>query len=234
MTAYLKRVTTPGYITSVRAGTKSNPLSITELKAAELTLIKRVQEREFFDEIDRLKTRKALKSSSRIIQLNPFLDEQGILRVGGRLKNSDIPQNTKHPIILPPGRLTLLLITKIHAENAHAGATFILAALRLKYWPLHAVSLVKRITRNCVSCRKRNANPCSQRMADLPAARVQAHSPPFTNTGIDYFGPIEVKQGRSNVKRYGVIFTCLSSRAVHLKVAHSLTTEAFLGVFSAS
>ena len=101
-----------------------------------------------------------------------------------------------------------------------------------KYWPLHAVSLVKRITRNCVSCRKRNANPCSQKMADLPSARVQAHTHPFTNTGIDYFGPIEVKQGRSNVKSYGVIFTCLSSRAVHLEVAHSLTTDAFLGVFS--
>ena len=184
-TAYLKRVTTPGYITSVRAGTKSNPLSIAELNAAELTLIKRVQEQEFFDEIDRLNTQKALKSSSRIIQLNPFLDEQGTLRVGGRIKNSEIPQNTKHPIILPPGRLTQLLITKIHTENAHAGATFTLAALRQKYWPLHAVSLVKRVTRNCVSCRQRNANPCTQKMADLPAARVQAHNPPFTNTGID-------------------------------------------------
>ena len=52
-TAYLKRVTTPGYITSVRAGTKPNPLSIAELNAAELTLIKRVQEQDFFDEIDR-------------------------------------------------------------------------------------------------------------------------------------------------------------------------------------
>ena len=70
------------------------------------------------------------------------------------------------------------------------------------------------------------------KMADLPSAQVQAHTPLFTNTGIDYFGPIEVKQGRSNVKRYGVIFTCLSSRAVHLEVAHSLTTDAFLGVFS--
>lgn len=62
-------------------------------------------------------------------------------------------------------------------------------------------------------------------VADLPADRITADLPPFTDVGMDYFGPVEVKQGRSTVKRYGVIFTCLTSREVHLEVAHTLDTD---------
>jgi hypothetical protein len=65
-------------------------------------------------------------------------------------------------------------------------------------------------------------------MADLPVDRVTADQPPFTNVGVDFFGPFFVKRGRAEVKRYGCIFTCLSTRAVHIEVAHSLDTSLFV------
>ena len=68
-------------------------------------------------------------------------------------------------------------------------------------------------------------------MADLPGERFAVNKPPFCNTGTDYFGPFFVKQGRASVKRYGCIFTCLTTRAVHLEVAHSLTADSFINAF---
>ena len=65
-------------------------------------------------------------------------------------------------------------------------------------------------------------------MADLPADRVTTGKPPFTSVGVDCFGLFFVKNGRSNAKRYGVLFTCLSIRAVHIEVVSSLDTDSFL------
>ena len=69
---------------------------------------------------------------------------------------------------------------------------------------------------------------CQQKMADLPESRVLAEKPPFTSVGVGYFGPFQVRRGRSLTKRYGVIFSCLAIRAVHIEIAHSLDTDLFL------
>ena len=65
-------------------------------------------------------------------------------------------------------------------------------------------------------------------MANLPKERLMSGEPPFTYVGVDYFGPLFVRQGRSNVKRYGCLFTCLVVRAVHIEVVHSLDNDSFI------
>lgn len=88
--------------------------------------------------------------------------------------------------------------------------------------------MVRRVMTSCYSCRRREAPFCQQKMADLPNYRLVPDKPPFTAVGVDCFGPFQVRRSRSLVKRYGVIFTCLTVRVVHIEVAHSLDTDSFL------
>ena len=87
---------------------------------------------------------------------------------------------------------------------------------------------VRRIIGKCFHCKRRNVGRGQQIMGELPMVRVSPDRPPFTFVGVDYFGPLYVKQGRSHVKRYGCIFTCLVVRAVHVEIAHSLNTDSFI------
>ena len=79
----------------------------------------------------------------------------------------------------------------------------------------------------CVVCRRLRGSPGEQKMADLPKERITP-SPPFTYSGVDYFGPFYIKQGWKDVKRYGVLFTCLASRAMHIETADTLETDSFI------
>ena len=160
-----------------------------------------------------------------LASLDPVLQD-GILKVGGRLKNASIPQNAKHQMILPKHHhVSTLIIRHIHSRVKHQGCNHILSELRQKFWILKARAAVKSVIRKCVICKKYQAKAANQKMADLPASRVKPDEPAFSRTGMDYFGPFEVRQGRTRRKRYGVIFTCLNCRAVHIEVAESLDTS---------
>ena len=100
-----------------------------------------------------------------------------------------------------------------------------MAVFHQRYWAAGVNSTSRTVISRCVPCRKQRGKTCSQKMADLPADRVTPDDPPFTKVGMDYFGPFEVKRGRSLLKRYGVVFTCLTTRAVHLEMASSLDTD---------
>ena len=157
-------------------------------------------------------------------KLHPLLDNDGILRVGGRLENAPIEYQTKHPIILPyRHHVTDLIILQYHHRAGHRDQEYVLASLRQLYWIIKGRSVVRRVI-----CKKLGAAKGEQLMADLPKERVLPGDPPFTHVGVDYFGPLYVRQGRSNVKRYGCLFTCLVMRAVHIEITKSLDTDGFI------
>ncbi|XP_077973314.1 uncharacterized protein LOC144428239 [Styela clava] len=160
-------------------------------------------------------------------KLNPVLFD-GILRVGGRSQNAPIEFDLKHPIILPSNHITQLIVREYHKSSHHCGASHAWNLLRQMFWIINGAVVVKRIIRNCIFCKKINASMGKQFMADLPKDRVTPDQPPFTCVGVDNFGPIFVKQGRSSVKRWGLIITCAITRAVHLEIVHSMNVNSFI------
>ncbi len=133
---------------------------------------------------------------------------------------------TKRPVILPKTHyVSKLILQHVHRNLGHAGRNHMLSTLQKRYWIINANSACRKVITECVVCRRFWGKIGEQKMADLPKERIMPDLPPFSNTCVDYFGPIDVKSGRSVVKRYGVMFTCMTSRAVQLEVAFYLDTN---------
>ncbi|XP_064622346.1 uncharacterized protein LOC135484642 [Lineus longissimus] len=200
-----------------------------ERETAVMWLVKIAQEVCFGPEIVLLKKGKNVPTGSKIADLRPILTD-GVLRVGGRLENAPtLSADEKHPVILPSGHdVSWLIMRETHKKAAHAGREQTLAISRHRFWILGGRRLAKKTVRECFECRKQNAQPMQQVMAPLPACRLTPYKPSFTYTGVDLWGPIEVKRGRSVVKRWGCLFTCLTTRAVFLEVVPSLSTDDFI------
>ena len=116
----------------------------------------------------------------------------------------------------------------MQVKLAHSGREYVLAELRHGYWIITARPVVSRVLSKCSRCKLYNAPACEQKMADLPVTRVTPDEPPFTYVGVDYFRTFYMKRTRSQVKRYGCLFTCFNTRAIHIEIAHSLDTPSFL------
>ena len=207
----------------------SSGLTVDELGRAEVRILQYIQRRSFEEEIDCIKSKKEVKQSSQVYRLSPFVSTQGLLCVGGRLGLSKWPEVQKHQIILPSSHpVATLIVNHYHVLSGHSGKEHVLSLIRQKYWMVGARQLTRRVLRKCVVCRKCFAKPGEQRMADLPVDRLTPDKPPFCYVGVDFFGPISVKLGRSQVKRYGCVFTCMAVRAVHIEVASSLDAGSFI------
>ncbi|KAJ8022556.1 hypothetical protein HOLleu_37488 [Holothuria leucospilota] len=204
-------------------------LTAGEIHKAELVIFRYVQ-RDSLPEVQSQHSKRNLKSLG-MYKLNPIVVE-GVARVGGRLGNANVSEDVKdvkHPIILPKcHQVTDLIIMHFHQLAGHSGAGFTWASIRREYWIICGATAVPCVIGQCLFCKKCNAPLCKHLMAELPSVRVTPDNPPFYNMGVDDFGPFFVKQGRSHVKHYGCLFTCLAVRAVHIEISHGLYTDSFL------
>ena len=215
-----------------RTGYGAVSLTVDELETSAVEIAKAVQLCSFFDEISLLLSScRDTHKSGRLLKLNPVLVD-GILRVGGRLCHAPLAFSRKHQIILPSDHhVTRLIIEDQHRRTGLCGMANTWTKLRQTYWIVKGAATVRKVLGKCVFCRRRKAKLSSQVMSDLSAERLTPNKPPFYFTGVDFFGLFTVRQATSYVKRYACIFTCLSSRAVHLEVAHALTVDSFINAF---
>lgn len=203
-----------------------------DLQEAETRLFKAVQQECFAKDIDNLKSNS--ECSPAVQKLNPFL-HNGLVLVGGRLSNSSLGYEHKHPILLPSKHhVTFLLIDYYHKINLHTGPQLLLSVLRQRYWILGARNVVRQRVRKCNHCFKFKPKASSALMGELPKARVN-ESKPFVHTGTDYTGFINVTMGKRrgviSQMAYVCIFICLCTKAIHLELAADLSTDAFMAAF---
>ena len=201
---------------------------------AELFIIRSVQHEAYGPEISSIKQSMCLPKDSSIRTLNPFLDDDGVLRVGGRINNSEIGALEKNPLLLPgKHHVSKLIVRHFHAEVQHQGRSFTEGAVRSAgFWITGGKKLVSSIIHKCVPCRKMRGQLEHQKMSDLPQDRLEV-APPFTNVGVDTFGPWTVvsrrtRGGSSSSKRWAIMFTCLVTRAVHIEVVDEMSSAAFI------
>ena len=194
--------------------------------SAEIICLKISQNISFSNEINALKNNKPISNRSRILKFNPKLDKNGILRNVGRTRRCIEAEFTSNPIILDSKeKFSQLIISFYHEKFYHASHESIINEIRQKYWIIGLRRSLRYIVNKCVICRIQRGKTVNVKMADLPLSRLAYRTRPFAHCGLDYFGPILVKIGRRKEKRYGVLFTCMTVRAIHIELAHSLNTD---------
>ncbi|XP_055605085.1 uncharacterized protein LOC129753308 [Uranotaenia lowii] len=180
--------------------------------SAEAAIWRAVQRQVFAEEIQALRSSSELSSKqwkrigkgSVLAKLSPVIDESGVLRMASRID----PQaayysfDFRNPVIIPRDHhVTTLLILRFHQKYGHANTETVLNELKQRYYIPRMRASVKKAIKSCMWCRVYLARPQAPKMAPLPQPRVKPYVRPFTFTGLDYFGPLLVKRGRSDEKR---------------------------------
>ena len=218
---------------------KKRKESQTPREDAIFSLVRQAQQERFATTISMLKSKKTLPESFEISKLNPQLDCNNILRVGGRLANSSVAFSVKHPILLPKNHpFSLSVALHYHKRTKHQGSRIgHFSIIQEGYFIENGRQLIRKLISNCVICRRLRGKLCQQLMADLPSERLE-EVPPFTHVGIDVFGPFYIHDGQNTrrhsatKKIWALILVCLPSRAIHLEPLYGLDVSSFRNAFT--
>lgn len=203
------------------------PLTAQVLEYAEVHILRKSQENAFQQEVLCLRRGRPIPPKSKLVSLTPALNSNGLLFVRGRASNAvDVTTNTQPILLDGKDPAVRLLISHFHNKFVHANTETVINEIRQQYWILGLRNSVRMIVRNCQFCKLVRGKPVQPPMGDLPEARLAHSKRPFTFVGLDYFGPLLITIGRRNEKRWIALFTCMTTRAIHLEVVHSLSTDA--------
>ena len=197
---------------------------------AEIVLLRLIQSESFHEEIAMLKKGDKLKRSSCLFVFDPQLDEQGLMRVGGRLSRSRLPWESQHPVILPRShRYVEMMVQRVHLDTLHGGTEMMSAELRKRFWILKGKILAKSVKSRCPTCIRFDSSlpSLNENVAPLPPDRSTLSSS-FSSVGCDFCGPFAIKVKNKVEKMYILLFVCATTRAVHLEVTSSLSSDDFL------
>jgi hypothetical protein len=219
--SFAKTIRIVGWILRWRAVSRGGDLSFSELQGAKVTLLRVTQNQFFPAECAALSVGGDLSPKSSLVKLKPFLGDDGLLRVGGRLHFSHLPYDTKHPVILPSCHVSMLLVRLKHVQLKHAGVEAMLTHLRSEYWIIGARRLCKKIKGQCFPCRRLDEPAVTQPVAPLAEHRL-VKSPPFSVTGLDHAGPLYCIDAEGQ-KFYILLLTCAVTRGVHLELVESVS-----------
>ena len=209
------------------------------MQQAETTWVRLAQMEHLTTDYDELKRGGSVGKASKLKALDPFMDNDGLMRVGGRLQHADLPYDEKFPVILPSIKpktrieindsVVTRLIYHTHVKQMHAGPDWLLHHLRTRYWILSGKKTVQATINKCVACKRAVGRKLEQKMAPLPDSRLQTDVP-WACVGVDFTGAFPIRQNEAgqHKKMYVCLFTCMSSRAVHFECTDNLTTETFI------
>jgi hypothetical protein len=218
------------FLKAKRAVQQNRTLTVKDLQLSKSGLLRRAQEDAFEKEIACLSKGVDIPHKSKLRSLSPYLKD-GLIRVGGRLQNSNVPCEQKHPIVLPSNNpITTLIFNDCHKRMLHCGPQLLLAELRRTFWPIRGRVTARIITKKCVICIRANPSFNEPVMAPLPRQRVQP-TRPFNVSGVDFAGPLIIRsgiRGRPGKKAWIAIFVCFVTRAIHIEVVEDLTSSAFI------
>ncbi|XP_061391738.1 uncharacterized protein LOC133327189 [Musca vetustissima] len=219
------------------ASFKSISLSSEEICSARYRLMSLSQRIYFPSEFDCLMNNRKLESNSPLVSLNPFLDKNQLIRANGRLSSTlSLPYNERYPIILAyQSKFASLYVDHVHRQTNHGGIQLTLAATRLECWIIRGRNLVKANYRRCTKCVLAQKKRQHQLMAALPPERT-TFGRPFSTSGVDFAGPVEIKtfngRGCRISKGYICLFVCFVTKAIHLEPVSDLSTPAFIAALS--